>query len=593
MPYDTLVRGGKVVLAGHGVHEVDLAIEGEQIAAILTPGTAVATRTIIEARGLHVLPGALDSHTHWGYRGDFGVQCASDSRAAPIGGVTTALLLQRIEPGQFPELKQVAVQRSTIDFVFSPAIFSEPTAASIEEAIERWGCPSFKFYLAYRRLPGAPPGDDWNELTEGLMLEALERMARYDGTLACVHAENAEINNRGIARVRASGRDGLAAWEEANPPIAEVEAIQRAGLYAERTGMPVHFVHLSGRDAVTALDGVKAHWPKSYGETCPHYLFHNVETSPAAVKFSPPVRHRQDNEALWDALASGRLDCVGSDNAPTLWAAKQGTVWDIVRGGPGAGVLLPLILSEGVNKGRLSLERAVEVTSTNAAHIFGLHPRKGTIQVDADADLALVDLGLEKTVSQELFGTWSDYTLYTGIRLKGWPVITMVRGRVVAENLETLEVGFPHLPYVSRPVPRSGLEGKFSVQYAMAVALLDGRVVIDSFSDRRRFSADVEALLPKIHVVFDDATPVDFAETYVIARAVLRGGATVAVRVDHPRGMWVRPLTPAERTEKFFDCAERVLGRARSEGLRDLVDQLDTLPDVAELADAAMRPPGP
>ncbi len=96
------------------------------------------------------------------------------------------------------------------------------------------------------------------------------------------------------------------------------------------------------------------------------------------MKFSPPVRHREDNEALWNALASGRLDCVGSDNAPTLWSAKQGTVWDIVRGGPGAGVLLPVVLSEGVNKGRLSLERAVEVTSTNAARIFGLHPRKGT-----------------------------------------------------------------------------------------------------------------------------------------------------------------------------------------------------------------------
>ena len=125
---------------------------------------------------------------------------------------------------------------------------------------------------------------------------------------------------------------------------------------------------------------------------------------------------------------------VGSDNASTLWDVKQGDIWDIVRGGPGTGVLLPLILSEGVHKDRLSLQRAVQVTATNAARIFGLYPRKGTIQVGSDADLAIVDLEVKKTVSRELFETWSDYTLYEGIRLKGWPVITIVRGQVVARD---------------------------------------------------------------------------------------------------------------------------------------------------------------
>lgn len=433
MAYETLVRAGKVVLPGHGIQEVDLAIEGEQIAAILEPGVGDA-RVVVDARGLHVIPGVLDSHTHWGYRGDFAVQCASDSRAAAIGGITTALLLHRVPPGGFDEVRRLGETHSVIDFIVSPAIFNEATARAVDELVGRSGCSSFKFYLAYRKIPGAPAGDDWNELDDGLMLEALARLAAWDGTLACVHAESAEINNRAIARVKDAGRDGLAAWEEANPPIAEVEAIQRAALYAEGAGMPIYFVHLSGREAVAALDRARAHWPRVYGETCPHYLFHNVETSSPAVKFSPPVRHREDNEALWDALASGRLDCVGSDNAPTLWSAKQGSVWDIVRGGPGAGVLLPVVLSEGVNKGRLSLERAVEVTSTNAARIFGLHPRKGAIQVGADADLTIVDLRLEKTVTRETFGTWSDYSLYSGVTLKGWPVATMIRGRVVMRD---------------------------------------------------------------------------------------------------------------------------------------------------------------
>lgn len=454
VPYDLLIRGGRVVLPGHGVQEADLAIEGEQIAAILAPGGA-ASRSVLDVRGLHVLPGVLDSHVHWGYRGDFAVQCASDSRAAAIGGTTTALLLHRVPPGGFAEVKRLGEAHSIIDFIVSPAIFSEATAQGIEELVDRWGCPSFKFYLAYRRLAGAPAGDDWNDLDDGLMLHSLARLRAWEGTLACVHAENAEINNRGIAQVKGSGRDGLAAWEAANPAIAEVEAIERAALFGACTGVPMYFVHLSGGEAVAALDRVRRSGPTVYGETCPHYLFHNVERSPAAVKYSPPVRHRGDNEILWEALATGRLDCVGSDNAPTLWSAKQGSVWDIVRGGPGAGVLLPIVLGEGVNKGRLTLERAVEVTSTSAAKIFGLYPRKGTIQVGADADLTVVDLNLEKTVTRDLFGTWSDYNLYAGVVLRGWPVATVLRGRVVMrDGAVTAPPG--HGRFVPRWVARRG-----------------------------------------------------------------------------------------------------------------------------------------
>lgn len=159
---------------------------------------------------------------------------------------------------------------------------------------------------------------------------------------------------------------------------------------------------------------------------------------------------------------------------------------------------------------------------------------------------------------------------------------------VTAGSLESLEVSFPPLPYVCRPAPRTGLEGKFSVQYVMAVALLDGRVAIDSFSDRRRFSPDVEALLPRIHVSIDESIPVDFVETYVIARARLDAGGVVELRVDQPRGMWARPLTAQERKEKFFDCAERLLGRKRAEALAALVEGMDALGDVSALAEASM-----
>ena len=430
MAYDTIVSGGSVVIPGQGIQEVDLAIQGEQIAAILPRGASVEAGKTIDATGLHVLPGGLDTHTHWGFQGGYEVECESDSKAAAIGGTTTALVFQFMEPGKFQETKEVAERLSTIDFVTTPIIRNEETAAYLEEAIEEWGCSRFKFFLGYRTT-----GVD---LTDGLFSDLLRRMAKYEGTVACVHAENQEIINRTMAKAldQRSEDDGLAAWASANPGQAEAESILRASFFAEQAGLPVYIVHMAGRDAVNALRRAQSHWPQTYGETCSHYLFHNVETSSKIVKFSPPVRYQADNEALWEALATGAMHCVGSDNASTSWDAKQGNVWDIPRGGPGAGVCLPLVLSEGVNKGRLTLERAAEVTSTNAARIFGLYPKKGTIQEGSDADLAIVDMNLEKTFTRDTFPTWSDYSLYDGATFKGWPVMTLLRGQVVAENGE-------------------------------------------------------------------------------------------------------------------------------------------------------------
>lgn len=440
--YDVVVEGGTVV-SGEGQTKASLAIRDGRIAAVLEPGTPVEAMSRIDASGKHVLPGAIDTHMHWGYTGDWSEQCRLDSGSAAIGGVTTAHVMHRFQPGQFPELKALAIENAVIDFMLTPTVFSDETAAFIEEAIEEWGCPSWKFYLAYRDRPDAPPGDDWNQLTDGLFFESLQRLAAYDGTLALAHAENAEVINRAIARVSATGRDDLAAWEDGHPGVSEAEAVMRAALFAEYAGVPLLVVHMCGRDSLRALERAKANWPKTYGETCPHYLFHTSSTPDRKVKFSPPVRQPEDVDAMWDALDSGLIDVVGADNASTTLAAKDGSIWEIPRGGPGSGTILPLVLSEGVNKRRLSLERAVEVTSSNAARIFGLYPQKGALQVGSDADLAIIDLELTKTVSHELLQTWSDYSLYADQELTGWPVTTMLRGQVVVHDFELqVEPGF-------------------------------------------------------------------------------------------------------------------------------------------------------
>lgn len=436
MTYDIVISGGSAVVGGRGLVECDIAVEDGRIAAIAEPGAGLSAGAYLDAWGQVVLPGAIDTHVHWGHKGDFVEQCRAESRAALVGGTTTMHLLHRAEANAYLPTLELAKAHSAADFFLTPSVWDERTAACVGAAVSEWGCPSIKFYLGYRDLPDAPPADSWNQLTDGLMLEALGEMSRAGASLACVHAENAEIINRAWGKDRRPNLDGLAAWEALHPEIGEVEAILRASLFAEEAGVPLYIVHLSGRRSLEALERARTSWPYVYGETCPHYLVHNIEESSSDVKFSPPVRRPDDNDALWQALAAGTLDCVGSDSASTLRAAKQGDVFEAMRGGPGQGTLLPIVLSEGVRKGRITLERAVEVTSTNAARIFGLYPRKGVIQVGSDADLVLVDLDLERSPTPELLGTWSDHNLYSDFSLQGWPVLTMLRGQIVCRDFQ-------------------------------------------------------------------------------------------------------------------------------------------------------------
>lgn len=438
MMYDLVIRGARIVVDGQGVLEGDLAVLDGRIAALGATLPVGCAGEEFDARGLVVMPGAVDTHTHWGYRKEFEDDARSDSRAAVLSGTTTAHVMHRVAPGDFTRLRDIAVDVASLDFVITPAVFDAATAAQIPQAIEEWGCRAFKFYLAYKPSPVSQPGDDWNQLTDGLMMEALEELARHPGTFAFVHAENAEMIAHSIERTRSRGGSGIAGWEQANPSLAEAEAMQRAAVMCERAGVPLYFVHLSGGDALSMLRRVRRDLPGVRAETCPHYLFHNVERSSDAVKFSPPVRHEADNEALWQAIAEGAIDCIGSDNSHTCSPAKSGDVWSITRGGPSAGILLPLVLSEGVARGRIDLVRAAEVTATNAARVLGLQHVKGAIRIGADADLAIVDLASERTVTPEALGISSDYTLYDDVVLKGWPVATLVRGAFVARDHELI-----------------------------------------------------------------------------------------------------------------------------------------------------------
>ena len=444
---DLLISGAKLVIPDQGIISADLLITGERISGIVARGTEVNAKSVIDARGLHALPGGIDPHVHWGNYGEFEDDAYSESRAAAIGGTTTVLLFQRIaadysqaDTGRFvnmpfAETRRRAEANSVIDFAFSPIIHDVESAERVEVLRREHQCTSFKFYLAYRDLPGALPGDDWNQVDDGLLLDTLISLGTIPGSLACIHAENSEILARSVKNAVKEPNDGLAAWDKANPTAAEVEAIRRAGTFAELAGVPLYVVHLSGEDALESFRRTKQYFPTTYGETCVHYLAHSSETGPVALKYSPPVRGNQDSDSLWAGLADGSVSCVASDSVCAPPSTKQGNVWDIARGAANAGIRLPLVLSSGVNSGRLTLEQAVRVTSENAARIFGLYPQKGVLAVGSDADIVLVDLAASLK-SQEVFPTYENYNEF---RITGWPTHTILRGALVAEDRRIIE----------------------------------------------------------------------------------------------------------------------------------------------------------
>jgi dihydropyrimidinase len=442
--FDTIITNGQVVIPNIGIVQCDIAIKDGVIAGLLQPGSGVTATEVIDAAGNHVLPGAIDPHVHLGYQSTFEEQCEKDTRAAAIGGVTTMQIYTGIpDRERFHHLVQAGNSLSMIDFSISPQIRSADNATLMDEAVTEWGMTSFKFLMAYRGKEAATllPGVPQNDLDDGLMFHLFQEIGEHrkngHNLVACVHAENFEITDWYMRKLQAEGNDTLRAWSEASPGFAEAENAYRATYFGEIAECPVYIVHLGSKESVEAIKRIKKTNPNVYAETCPHYLARTCDDDIGNLgKISPPIRTKEDQDVVWAALADGTLDTVGTDNTGTNLANKQGTIWEAARGIPGIGTLLPIVLSEGVNKGRLSLERAVEVTSYNTAKIFNMYPKKGTIEVGSDADLVIVDMNLEKEVTPQLLQHYSDYNIYEGMILKGWPIMTMVRGTVIANNFE-------------------------------------------------------------------------------------------------------------------------------------------------------------
>ena len=436
---DLILRNGTVVDAVDGVYAADIAIVGERIAALLAPGTRADAAREIDVRGKHVFPGVIEPHTHIGFLNEFADDVTTETASAAIGGVTTVFSFHRhyksAQPkpyDDFPQMAETINAGAHVDMAIHFGILTETQMGELEKYID-WGVSSFKFYMAYRGADGKVVGMI-NEIDDGVMLEAFRKLGRYPHAVACVHCENTEIIGRTARQAKESGGKGLAAWNAARPSFAEAEHVRRAGYFAELAGCNLYYVHIGAKPSLEEALRHKERYGRLTVETCPHYLTLTEDSAIGSLaKVNPPVRQQADLDRMWDGLLKGEIATVGTDHCAMSRSRKQGDIWAASPGFPGMATSLPVMLTHGHRQRGMPLQQVAAVTSYNVARAFNL-PRKGAVRVGCDADLAVIDLDLTRVVDPKDLASSSDFSLQEGEALTGWPVMTLARGAVVAEN---------------------------------------------------------------------------------------------------------------------------------------------------------------
>ena len=452
MAADMVIKNGFLVMAGEGIVQASLAISEGKVTGIFDPAYALPSREEIDATGLYVFPGVVQPHAHLG-RGPEMPDFATETRSAVIGGVTTTMVFHRSASNYGTDLQSTigkANRLSHQDFAYHLQIMSEEQVANIPRYLKEFGISSFKFNMGYKGEEAQ--AKDIFELNDGLLYEAMEAIGRIKGLVACVHAENSELIAYNTAKLRREGRNDLVAWAESRPVHAEAESIGRALYFSRLTCCPLYIAHMTTAEGLCLIrEHRKLGGAPVYVETCPQYLTHHMHSSVGLKgRFIPPLRTEKDNEALWQGLASGDIDTIGIDQGTRKVEPETVNIWERLTTPREAVTSLPMLITEGYHKRGLKLERIAALTSANAASIFNLCPRKGSLRIGSDADLAIVDINREKKVTSELIQSASEFSIYEGWTLKGWPVTTICRGRVAMRDGQPVsEPGWGQ--YLTRP----------------------------------------------------------------------------------------------------------------------------------------------
>ncbi|MBL8589530.1 MAG: dihydroorotase family protein [Methylobacteriaceae bacterium] len=441
--FDLIIRGGRAVLPGLGVTACDIAVREGRIAALLAPGETATALEERQARGLIILPGAIDAHLHLGHGKDISrprvpQDADRETAAAALGGITTFIpYLMSGDPFEtiFDEVVAVTSAGARIDFGYHFIISTEAQLAGVPRYVREHGAPSFKIFMNNRGGEGARLG--LPDIDDGFLLRLCEAAAAHGG-MVCPHPETIEL--AWVMRDRARQRDpegagGLATWNLSRPPFVEADAVQRAAYVASQAGAPLYVVHTSSAEALEAALRHRRAGATVHIETCPHYLTHDIGWSGGDIgKINPPLRERSDCERLWRAVIEGDVDTIGTDHVHRDLTAKQGGIWSASPGCPGLETLLPVMISEGHHARGLPLERIAALTATNPARIMGLAHVKGAIAIGLDADFAFVDLQALWRMERERVVSSAGYSIYEGQKFMGRVTDVYVRGRPVLRD---------------------------------------------------------------------------------------------------------------------------------------------------------------
>jgi dihydropyrimidinase len=444
MGFDLIVRDGLVTTATDQT-KCDIGITDGKIAA-LAPSLSNA-RKEIDADGMLVLPGGIDSHCHIEQMSSMGIMNADDfysgTVSAAFGGTTTIIPFAAQHRGQslkkvVDDYHQLATPKAVIDYAFH-MIISDPTpqvmTTELPELIER-GYQSFKVFMTYDLL----------KLDDYQILDVLA-VARRRGALTMVHAENHDMMRWLADRLIDGGHTAPKFHAVAHAKLAEEEATSRVIYLSELLDVPLFIVHVSAPGAMDVIRAAQSRGLKVYAETCPQYLFLTADDldkdAMEGAKFccSPPPRDHASQEEMWRGIVNGTFQVVSSDHAPfrfdksgKLIHGADAPFKKIPNGIPGLEVRMPLLFSEGVQKGRIDIHRFIDVTATRPAKLFGVFPQKGTIAPGSDADLAIWDPNKDVVIRWENLHDNVGYTPYEGRKMKGWPITVISRGRVVVQD---------------------------------------------------------------------------------------------------------------------------------------------------------------
>ncbi len=439
---DLAIRGGTIVTASD-TYRADIGVSGEKISVIAESVTGAARE--IDADGLLVMPGGIDSHVHVAQPSGPDIRMADDfataTASAAAGGNTCIMPFALQQKGEslrecVEDYKRKAEGECFVDTSFH-LIISDPTPAVLGQelpALVKDGYTSFKVFMTYDDLV----------LDDRQLLEVFD-VARTEKALVMVHCEGYDTIKFMTERLERSGRTEPYYHSVSRPEIVEREAAHRAISHAELVGVTMMIVHVSGREAMEQIRWAQKRGLKVYAETCPQYItltaedLQGLNMEGAKYVCSPPPRDHESQIAIWEGITQGIFHTFSSDHCPFLYDSTDGKLnpkartsfrW-VPNGIPGVETRLPILCSEGVSKGRISVQKFVELSSTNHAKMYGLYPRKGSIGVGFDADIALWDPKRKETIRQEILHHGADYTPWEGFEVVGWPVTTIVRGNVV------------------------------------------------------------------------------------------------------------------------------------------------------------------